>query len=473
MSEPSSDPPIPEPAPDGSPDGASAPAAAAADGAAGPEEAGAPVGRPAAHQPWWIPPFLGRVPAEVTRDQLGLLGVIALALLFEHYDVSMLGAAAKDIRASFGIPQSELGGLTAMVRLGALPAVLLVPFADRIGRRRLFIACVAGTSLATMLTAFSQTAAQFVAIQMVARTFLIAGSAVAFVIVAEEFPARHRGWAVGILGALGAIGFGLGALLFPLSDVLPYGWRALYLIGALPLALIPMFRRRVSETGRFLRSRDAAALAPGVAARTGWWRPFESLVRRHPGRTLALAAIGFLAAAGHGVAHQLVGDFVQDDHGFSKGQYSTMVILGGAVGIIGNTVVGRVADRLGRRLVGFAILGIFPFFAAAFYNVPAFWIPAVWIPMVFVTTGGNTIIRALSTELFPTSSRGTASGSLSLFETLGAAGGLAAVSLLTPEGDRYAPAASLVVFLTFVGGLVALLLPETARRELEEISEER
>jgi len=422
-----------------------------------------------ARQPWWIPPFLGRVPSDVSPSQIALLGVISLALVFEHYDVSMLGAAAKDIRESFGLPQSELGNLTAVVRLGALPAVMLVPFADRIGRRRLFMACVIGTSIATVLTAFTRSAPQFVAAQMLARTFLIAGSAVAFVIVAEEFPARHRGWAVGILGALGATGFGLGALIYPLSDHLPYGWRALYVFGAAPLLLVPMFRRRVPETQRFLRSR-----APDGDSRpspTAWWGPFEVLARQYPARVLAIAAIGFLAAAGHGVAHQLVGDFVQDDHGFSKGQYSTMVILGGAVGIIGNTAVGRFADRIGRRLVGFAILGIFPLFAAAFYNVSAFWVPFAWIPMVFVTTGGNTVIRALSTELFPTSSRGTAAGSLSLFETLGAATGLFCVSLMTAEGARYAPAASLVVFLTLLGGLVALLLPETARRELEDISE--
>ncbi len=423
-------------------------------------------------QPWWIPPFLGRVPPDVTPQQLGLLGMIALALLFEHYDVSMLGAAAKDIRASFDIPQSELGRLTGLVRLGALPAVLVVPFADRIGRRRLFLACVAGTSIATVLTAFTQTAAQFVAIQMVARTFLIAGSAVAFVIVAEEFPAQHRGWAIGILGALGATGFGLGAAVFPLSDHLPYGWRALYVFGAVPLFLLPMFRRRVPETGRFVdASRDASA-KEGGGGLSGWWRPFADLIRQHPRRIACMVAIGFLAATGHGVAHQLLGDYVQDDRGFTKGQYSAMVILGGGVGIIGNTFVGRIADRAGRRMVGFAILGVFPLFAASLYNVEGFWIALIWVPMVFVTTGGNTVVRALSTELFPTRSRGTASGALSLSETLGAAGGLFLVSLLTAEGERYAPAATIVVFLTFLGGLVVLLLPETARRELEDISSE-
>ena len=44
--------------------------------------------------PWWILPLLGRVPA-VPPPKIQLLGVIALALLFENYDQAMLTAAAK------------------------------------------------------------------------------------------------------------------------------------------------------------------------------------------------------------------------------------------------------------------------------------------------------------------------------------------------------------------------------------------
>lgn len=421
-------------------------------------------------QPWWIPPFLGRVPAEVTQHQLGTLGVIALALLFEHYDISMLGNAAPYIRESFGIPQSELGEIQALVRLGALPAVLLVPFADRIGRRRLFLACVAGTSIATLITAFSQSTAQFIAIQMLARTCLIAGSATAFVIVAEEFPAEHRGWAIGILGALGATGFGLGAALFSMVESLPYGWRALYVIGIVPMALFPMFRRKVPETARFERQRDELADARHGSILGGIWRPFATLIREYPGRMLAISAIGLMASAGHGTAHGLLGDYVQTDRGFSPGQYSLMVILGGAVGILGNTIVGRLADRFGRRVVGFLVLSLFPVVAAVVYNSDAALLVASWIVLVFFTTGGNTIVRALSTELFPTSSRGTATGSLTLFETVGASLGLFVVSYLTPIGASYAPAATTVVFVAVIAGLIAAGLPETARRELEDIS---
>ena len=67
---------------------------------------------PRPRQPWWIPPFLGRVPAGIDSHQIRLLGIVALALAFEHYDISMLGAALKDIRETFGLRQAyKSGGL--------------------------------------------------------------------------------------------------------------------------------------------------------------------------------------------------------------------------------------------------------------------------------------------------------------------------------------------------------------------------
>jgi putative MFS transporter len=426
-----------------------------------------------AFQPWWLRvlPFLGRVPDGVSRAQVKLLGVVALALLFEHYDVSTLGNAAKHIRESFGLPQSEVGRLLAWVRLGALPAVLLVPFADQLGRRRLFLFCLVGASAGTLLTAFTQSLPQFIGAQMIVRTCLIAGSAAAFVIVAEEFPAQHRGWAIGILGALALLGFGLGALLFSVIEQLPFGWRALYVPGLVPLLLLPYFARGVPETQRFASARqDASDAGARGGALLAWLRPFGTLARHYPSRLALVSGVGLLAAVGHAVAHGVVGDYVQTDRGWDPEQYSTLVIAGGAIGIVGNTVIGRLADRVGRRSMGFAVLAGFPVAAIAVYSTDGVWLAACWIVLVFVTTGGNTIVRALSAELFPTSSRSTAAGLLTLFETIGAVAGLSMITVLTPEGQSIAGAVRFIVCVTLVGGLLVLLLPETAQRELEDIS---
>jgi len=437
--------------------------------APGPQDLASPARR--RRNPWWIPPFLGRVP-DVPDPLLRVLGLVSLALFFESYDHSMLTSALKHIAAGLDIDESDMGGQLGLIRLGALPAFLIVPFADRFGRRRLFLASVLGISLGTLLTAFVQSAEQFVAVQMVTRSFMITSVSCAIVIVTEEFPAEHRGWGIGMLGALSACGVGFGALLFALVDVLPGGWRALYVVGAAPLFMLPLFRRGVPETARFVRRREEAAAEAAVAGPERWLGPIVGLVRGHPARSLGVAGVGFLTAMAAVSVFQFTGWFVQEVHGWRPWQFSVMVIFGGGVGIIGNVIAGRLGDRFGRRRVGFTVMAVFPLWVAAFYQGPGWMVPLGWVLFVFCATAQQTITRAVSTELFPTAYRGTASGWLALMETLGAATGLGVLGLGTRARGDIADMTSLLAVGAVVAGLVLLLLPETGQRELEAISEE-
>ena len=90
----------------------------------------------------------------------------------------------------------------------------------------------------------------FVLAQTITRTFVVACISTAVVIIAEELPRNHRGWGIGILGAIGSFGYGLGALLYAFIDVLPFGWRSLYLVGGIPLLLMPRFPARDEDTPR-------------------------------------------------------------------------------------------------------------------------------------------------------------------------------------------------------------------------------
>ncbi|MCZ6569913.1 MAG: hypothetical protein O7B23_07130, partial [Deltaproteobacteria bacterium] len=92
---------------------------------------------PAARNPWWIPrQLLGRVPRQVDRAQLRVLGLIALALLFENYDFQLLTATLKHIAEELEIGAATLGSYTSWIRLGGQPADFVIPFADSFGRRR-------------------------------------------------------------------------------------------------------------------------------------------------------------------------------------------------------------------------------------------------------------------------------------------------------------------------------------------------
>lgn len=416
--------------------------------------------------PWWIPPYLlGRVPREVGSAELKVLGFVTFALLFEHFDTSLLGNALKYIREDLGIPERDLGYFQMLIRLGALPAFLLIPFVDRLGRRRLFLWSMVGLSLGTMLTAFSQNAVQFVACQMITRTFVLTASAIAVVIVAEELPASARGWGIGMLAAVSAIGHGLGAVMFSLIEVLPYGWRALYAMGALPLLLLPVFRRRIKETARF-----QAHLAAGTDSASAWWSPLGAFASDRPRRALGMAALAATASLGHVVVLSFTGYFVLQYHGWEAYQLSLMVLVAGAVGVAGNVVAGRLADRIGRRLVGFVFLAVFPLGAWLFYNGPGWSLTALWALLVFTMMGGNVIIRALSSELFPTSHRGTSTGVLVLMETLGAALGLFVLGMLQQRSGDLSLLIPSISVVTVLAGLLLFLFPETRQRELESLS---
>jgi len=432
-----------------------------------PEVLAAPAQR--RRRPWWIPHVFGGVP-DVEPRLLTVLGLVALALFFEQYDLSMLTAALKFIAADLQIPESELGGYTSVIRLGSLPALMVIPFADRFGRRRLFLLSVVGTSVATLLTAFSQTAWQFVICQVVTRTFLVAGLSVAYVIITEEYPAEHRGWAIGMLGALSACGNGLGAGLFAAIHALPYGWRALYVVGVVPLLLLPRFRREVRETERFERHRRRAGHGDAPITLLSWMQPLAELARTYPMRALAIGLVGGLAPVGSMAAFQFSGYFTQTVHGWEPWRFSAMVIFGGGIGIIGNVVAGRLGDRIGRRVVGLFFMTLYPVAVWVFYRGPGWSVPGAWVLLVFCATASEVIIRALSTELFPTSHRSAAAGWLSFVNTIGAATGLWLVGLGTREPGDLARMISLLSLAVAVAGLFLLALPETNRRELEAIS---
>jgi putative MFS transporter len=212
---------------------------------------------------------------ELEVREWSLLGLLGLTLLINHYDFAVLTLALPQIQAGLSIPEDEIGRVVAGVRLGVLPALLLAFVADRVGRRRLLVLTILGFTLCTTLTAFAPNASTFVALQFTARMFIAAEEMLAIVVIAEEFTAESRGFGLGILAAFGALGFGVAALVLALVNKLPFGWRALYVVGALPLLWVAWLRRRVPETRRFEAEREA--------------RPVESSVRQalRPLRELA------------------------------------------------------------------------------------------------------------------------------------------------------------------------------------------
>ena len=63
----------------------------------------------------------------------------------------------------------------------------------------------------------------------------MAEALLATVVIVEEFAPENRAWGIGAAAAMQACGSGFAALMFGFVDVLPFGWRALYAVGVIPL----------------------------------------------------------------------------------------------------------------------------------------------------------------------------------------------------------------------------------------------
>ncbi|MCP4622936.1 MAG: MFS transporter [bacterium] len=419
--------------------------------------------------PWWIAkPVFGKAPM-LEQRLFSLLGFVTFALFFENYDYSLLGSCLKYIAEDLNIAEAKLGYFTALIRLGSLPAIFIIPMVDFFGRKRLFLLSVAGSGLGTMLTAFSQTDVQFVAIQIFTRTFLLTGSAIAIVIITEEFPAEHRGWGIGILSGLAVSGYGFGSLLFSFVDYFPYGWRFLYFLGFLSLLVLPLLSRNIVETTRFKQFAQEGAHVAGNTF-TNWLRPMRELFAQYPRRAFSILSIAFLTHIGHSVVMGFIGYYVLTTLQWMPWQYSVMTILCGGIAIPGNAIAGRLADRYGRRKVGSLLLLAFPICSWCFYQGPEYIIVPVWIVMLFSAMSTLIIIRALASELFPTETRGTASGAVSLMETVGAGVGLFSISILTELHGDLTSIIPLIGTVPLLAGILIFTVPETKSKKLESIS---
>jgi MFS family permease len=420
----------------------------------------------------WSPRFLSAIGAPaLTARQWRVLGVLGAANVVDSYDLALLGLGLPQIQAGLGVAEADVGAVLAFVRLGVIPAVVLTLLADSAGRRRLLLITIAGFTACTGLTAFSRGAADFVLFQFFARAFIAGETMLAIVVITEEFDAANRGWGIGMLGALGALGYGLASLIYATVHFLPFGWRALYFLGVLPLLLVVWFRRTLKETVRFEHQR--AGRACGGAAHP-FVRPLADLARMYPGRMLAVVAAAMPFAFVAETVMFFPSKFLQEAHGYSPAHVAAMYLTVGVLGLAGNLVAGSLGDRLGRKRILITGLLVNAAAAALFYNLSGWFLPLLWGVMVMSVTMVLVLFSAVGSELFPTSHRSTASGARQTMSTTAAAFGLWCEGALYVQTGSHAGAITTMLAVAPVAPLVvALFLPETAGRELEEISPER
>jgi MFS family permease len=393
----------------------------------------------------------------ITREQWLTLGAAQLGWMLDAMDVMLYAFALTAVAAEFGLSGSQSGAVASAVLVtSGLGGGLFGYLADRHGRVRALMWSILTYSLFTGLTATAGSLAQLVLWRALVGFGLGGEWAAGSVLVAESWPAEHRGKAIGFMQAGWAIGYILAALLA--AAILPrYGWRMLFAIGVLPaLAAAWVFRaapepRIWKERGRRQRVRVPVTRTFVVATLLtttilfAYWGLFTWI-------PAYLASPVERGGAGMGVVR-------------SSAWVAPMQI--GA--FFGYVSFGFLADRFGRRPV------FVTFVLAAAALAPAYGmlgrngaaLMALGPLVGFFGHGYFSVFGALLAELFPASIRATAQG---LCYNIGrAAGGAAAPFVIGAAADRYGIGSALAVTSVFfvAGALLMLMIRETRGAELE------
>ncbi|HVA69241.1 MAG TPA: MFS transporter [Candidatus Binataceae bacterium] len=406
--------------------------------------------------------ILGRTP-EFTARQWRVFLIGATAGFFDNYDTALLSLALRQIQASLKIAEARLGAILSLIRLGYILSFMLTPIADVFGRRRLLLYTIVGYTLFTALSAIAPGERSFVIFQIGARAFAGAEATIALVILAEEVDAGVRGWAIGLLTALSLTGYGLAALAFGAIRIIPYGWRGLYSLALIPLAVIIPLRRTLPESRRFERE--------SATERAGLMRPLGELARVYPRRLGMMLAVQVLRNLGSASAGAFFPKYLQEVHRWTPAGVSKLFVLGGGIGILGSVIAGRLSDRYGRRTTGAIFMLMAPLLTLWIYSAAGASVVPAWILELFFDSASWAIVNSYSAELFPTSYRSTAASAASIAGTTGGALGLFMESVLYRwTGSPWS--AIRILTLLWLGAPIVLFafFPETASAELETIS---
>lgn len=403
------------------------------------------------------------VPIDIRTERIFLL--VGAAALFAGYDVNIYGLATTQIQAALHIPENQVGPTAAYFRIAAVFAMMLAASADLVGRRRLLLSTIFGQAIFTLLTAFASSYLAFVGVQFCTRVFGYAEEMLLFVVIAEEISAKARGWANSTIISFYFTGAGLAAAAFGTVNILPHGWRALYVIGSIPIFLVAILRRKMPETKRFAAQHEAGLKTVAILDL------LKDIARQYPLRVftviVAASAFGFAISP----ATLLAQKYMQDVYHYSPSQVSLVLIPGGLVGLGMTIVAGRLSDRLGRRPMAIATAAMAGISFYLFYNhLPRWGVPVFWVLGFFGFFAADTLIGGFALEIVPTHYRATVGGLRYAIEIGVGAGALALEGLLYDRLGAHGPAIQWLLVSIPITMVAVLFLPEPAGKTLEEIS---
>ena len=402
---------------------------------------------------------------EANAIQKRALLAASLGWMLDSMDVMLYSMVLAHMMRDLGMTEGK-AGLMASLTLASSAAggTLFGILADRVGRSRALLASILVYSIFTSACGLAQNVAQLALFRILLGLGMGGEWACGAALVAETWPSRHRGKAMGVMQSSWAVGYALAAGLTAL--VLPrWGWRAVFFAGVAPALVTFWIRRNVPEPEIWRRSKETAGTKSGISGLSKLWQG-------EYGRHLAVTT---LANAGTMFAWWGLFTWIpaylslpasRGGAGLSIVNTSTWIIVMQVGMWLGYVSFGFISDWIGRKktYVGyiFTAAAIVPVYGSTRDPTCLLLIG----PLIgFFGTGYFSGFGAITAEIFPTAIRASAQGiTYNLGRGVSAAAPFAVGRLSSKHGLGFAFLLTSVAF--WLAGLVALLLPETHGREL-------
>jgi MFS family permease len=408
--------------------------------------------------PWWSPP--DRLDARSART---LAAAAALAAV-TGYLGGLLTQSLTFVAGDLGGDTQDQSFILAIARIGALVTFFATALADRRGRKPLIAGGLVIASLAAASAALAPALPYFGASQTLTRGMVATVAILLPIAATEEMPAGSRAFGVALVTMSGGLGVGLVLLTMSLANELTgdalWSWRVPHVLALLALPVALRVLRQFSETRRF-EALEAATHD------TGGPTSDEHHVRL--ARLVLLALLGMTVAAFVAPVAQLQNDYLRTERGFDPTLVAVFIASTNVWGGIGVVVGGRMADRVSRhRVATVGLIGL------ALGNAVLFSVSGwgMWLASSLGALVGAALVPTLGVmnpEMFPTARRGFANGLLNLIAVVGSVTGLLVAGWAIDQ-HGYGATMRVMALLPLIAILFLRGLPETARRELEEIN---
>ena len=403
-------------------------------------------------------------PEHVTPAERRSLVAGGLGWMLDAMDVMLYSMVLAHLMRDLGMDKATAGLLNSLTLLASAIGGLLFGFlADRVGRTRALMVSILVYSLASGACGLLRPRSSQLAVFRFILGLGMGGEwTTGAALIAETWPAEHRGKALGLMQSTWAIGEMIAAGV--VAVVLPsFGWRAVFFVGVLPALVVLWIRRDVPESAIWLRQRASG----GAGSLRLLWR--KDLRRNglagHGHERLRRCSATGASSPGSPPTSSL--PIAEGGRGLDLMKTTAWLVIMGVGKWLGYALFGFFADSAGpqaelRRLPP----GRGGARAALRHGEDArsgSWSSGRFV--AFFGTGFFSGFSALASELFPTEIRATAMG---LSYNIGRGLSAAAPAVVGLLANRFGLGSAffLQAAAFFAAALLALALPETKGKEL-------